>query len=193
VLTTRHVLIPACHAGRVILSFPLVDRVGRKPLLSFGSIGMTICLVIVAVLTALFSSAWDSHRAEGWVAVAFIFCYMIVFGMSWGPVPWAMPAEIFPSSLRAKGVALSTVSNWFNNFIIGLITPPLIQSTGYGAFVFFAAFSLLSLFFTIFVVPETKGVTLEQMDRLFGDTSGKLDHTRMQQIERELAGRRQDF
>ncbi|KAL9939972.1 hypothetical protein V8E36_000677 [Tilletia maclaganii] len=175
-----------CQLLGVILSFPLVDRVGRKPLLSFGSIGMTICLVIVAVLTALFSSAWDSHRAEGWVAVAFIFCYMIV-------VTWAMPAEIFPSSLRAKGVALSTVSNWFNNFIIGLITPPLIQSTGYGAFVFFAAFSLLSLFFTIFVVPETKGVTLEQMDRLFGDTSGKLDHTRMQQIERELAGRRQDF
>ncbi|KAK0532425.1 hypothetical protein OC842_003288, partial [Tilletia horrida] len=137
-----------CQLLGVILSFPLVDRVGRKPLLAFGSIGMTICLSIVAILTGLFSSDWASHRGEGWTAVAFVFAYMVVFGMSWGPVPWAMPAEIFPSSLRAKGVALSTVSNWFNNFIIGLITPPLITSTGFGAFVFFAGWSFLSLFFT---------------------------------------------
>ncbi|KAE8207212.1 hypothetical protein CF335_g1308 [Tilletia laevis] len=178
-----------CQLLGVILSFPLVDRVGRKPLLAFGSIGMTICLLIVAILTAKFSSDWASHRGEGWTAVAFVFCYMVIFGMSWGPVPWTMPAEIFPSSLRAKGVALSTVSNWFNNFIIGLITPPLIQSTGYGAFVFFAVFSFLSLFFTIFVVPETRGVTLEQMDNLFGDSTGKLDEARIRQIELDLARR----
>lgn len=56
-----------------------------------------------------------------------------------------MPAEIFPSSLRAKGVAISVVSNWFNNFIIGLITPPLVKKTGKGAFIFFAVLSLFSL------------------------------------------------
>ncbi|KAE8227875.1 hypothetical protein CF326_g7215 [Tilletia indica] len=182
-----------CQLLGVIISFPLVDRVGRKPLLAFGSIGMTVCLAIVAGLTARFSSDWASHRGEGWTAVAFVFCYMVIFGMSWGPVPWAMPAEIFPSSLRAKGVALSTVSNWFNNFIIGLITPPLIQSTGYGAFVFFAVFSFLSLFFTIFVVPETRGVTLEQMDSLFGDSTGKLDEARIRQIEQDLANRQKVY
>ncbi len=72
-------------------------------------------------------------------------------------VPWAMPSEIFPSSLRAKGVALATCSNWLNNFIIGLITPPLVVNTGFGAYTFFAVFCLLSLIWTYFFVPETSG------------------------------------
>ena len=72
-------------------------------------------------------------------------------------VPWAMPSEVFPSSLRAKGVALATCSNWLNNFIIGLITPPLVVNTGFGAYTFFAVFCLLSLIWTAFFVPETSG------------------------------------
>ena len=70
-------------------------------------------------------------------------------------VPWAMPSEIFPSSLRAKGVALATCSNWLNNFIIGLITPPLVINTGFGAYTFFAVFCLLSWIWTFYFVPET--------------------------------------
>ena len=80
-------------------------------------------------------------------------------------VPWAMPSEIFPSSLRAKGVALATCSNWLNNFIIGLITPPLVINTGFGAYTFFAIFCFLSLIWTFYFVPETKGRTLEAMDQ----------------------------
>ncbi len=76
-----------------------------------------------------------------------------------------MPSEIFPSSLRAKGVALATCSNWFNNFIIGLITPPLVINTGFGAYTFFAIFCLLSLIWTFYFIPETKGRTLEAMDQ----------------------------
>ena len=60
-----------------------------------------------------FASNWPAHQVDAWVAVSMLLVYMVVFGLSWGPVPWAMPAEIFPSSLRAKGVALSTLSNWF--------------------------------------------------------------------------------
>ena len=94
---------------------------------------MTISHFIIAILVGKFSHDWPGHRAAGWVSVAFLLFYMLSFGASWGPVPWAMPSEIFPSSLRAKGVALSTCSNWLNNFIIGLITPPLVQNTGFGA------------------------------------------------------------
>ena len=99
-----------------------------------------------------------------------------------------MPAEIFPSSLRAKGVALSTCSNWFNNFIIGLITPPLVQNTGYGAYVFFAVFCLLSLVWTYFFVPETRGRTLEQMDHVFKDCTSEQEESRRSAIERNLMG-----
>ncbi|RMZ13975.1 hypothetical protein D0864_00294 [Hortaea werneckii] len=106
-----------------------------------------------------------------------------------------MPSEIFPSSLRAKGVALSTCSNWLNNFIIGLITPPLVENTGFGAYTFFAVFCLLSFVWTFsladisqyFFVPETRGRTLEQMDHVFKDIGSEAEEERRDRIEREIA------
>ncbi len=102
----------------VATSLWTMDALGRRPLLLWGSVAMCISHVIIAALVGQFSDNWPAHRGPGWTSVAFLFVYMISFGATWGPVPWAMPAEIFPSSLRAKGVALSTCSNWLNNFII---------------------------------------------------------------------------
>lgn len=165
-----------------------MDHVGRRPLLIWGSLAMFISHLIVAILVGKFSNDWPSNENKAWAAVSFIFIYMVSFGLSWGPVPWAMPSEIFPSSLRAKGVALSTCSNWFNNFIIGLITPPLIQHTGYGAYVFFAVFCLLSAIWTFFCVPETAGKSLEEMDAVFGDRAGHSDEARRRSILMEISG-----
>ncbi len=67
-----------------------MDFFGRRPILLVGSVCMTIAHVIIAILVGKFSKSWPSHRAEGWTAVAFLFFYMIAFGASWGPVPWAM-------------------------------------------------------------------------------------------------------
>lgn len=111
----------------VVTSLWTMDRFGRRPLLLIGAGLMFVCHLIIAVLVGKFGDRWSDYAAEGWVAVAFLFFYMFSFGATWGPVPWSMPAEIFPSSLRAKGVALSTCSNWLNNFIIvsPLLTKPL--------------------------------------------------------------------
>lgn len=148
---------------------------------------MAISHIVIAGLVGRYSHDWPSHRAQGWVSVAFLLFYMLSFGASWGPVPWALPSEVFPSSLRAKGVALSTCSNWLNNFIIGLITPPLVQNTGYGAYIFFAVFCVLSLLWTFFFVPETKGRTLEQMDHVFHDATSEAEQQRRERIEGEIA------
>ncbi|KAI9666397.1 MAG: hypothetical protein M1821_004333 [Bathelium mastoideum] len=172
----------------VTTSIWTMDAIGRRPLLLGGSIVMTISHTIIAILVGKFSSDWSAHRSEGWTSVAFLFIYMFGFGASWGPVPWAMPSEIFPSSLRAKGVALSTCSTWLNNFIIGLITPPLVQNTGYGAYVFFAVFCLLSFVWTYFFVPETSGRTLEQMDHVFKDANSSMDEERRKRAEERIAG-----
>lgn len=153
----------------VISSLWTLDRYGRRKLLMLGSAAMLVSHFIIAILVGKFSKDWPSYRAQGWTSVAFLLFYMLAFGASWGPVPWAMPSEIFPSSLRAKGVAVSTCSNWINNFIIGLVTPPLVQNTGFGAYVFFAVFCALSGVWTFFFVPETNGKTLEQMDEVFKD------------------------
>lgn len=110
-----------------------------------------------------------------------------------------MPSEIHASSYRAKGVALATCSNWLNNFIIGLISPPLIENTGYGAFVFYAVFSALASIWAFFFAPETRGRSLEgeskkvdlshvlmlfftDMDRLFKSETARHDEAQKLEI-----------
>ena len=170
----------------VITSLWTMDKIGRRPLLLWGSFFMTISHFTIAILVGKYSDDWLGHRPAGWVSVAFLLFYMLSFGASWGPVPWAMPSEIFPSSLRAKGVALSTCSNWLNNFIIGLITPPLVLNTGFGAYTFFAVFCLLSLVWTLAFVPETSGKTLEAMDHVFKDIANEEEEARRNAIESGL-------
>lgn len=172
----------------VVTSLWTMDRFGRRPLLLWGSFFMTLSHLIIAILVGKFSNDWAGHRAAGWVSVAFLLFYMLSFGASWGPVPWAMPSEIFPSSLRAKGVALATCSNWLNNFIIGLITPPLVINTGFGAYTFFAVFCLLSLIWVFYFVPETKGRTLEAMDHVFKDIVSEQEEARRRAIKSEIIG-----
>ena len=100
-----------------------------------------------------------------------------------------MPAEVFPSSIRAKGCAQATMSNWGNNFIIGLITPPMITGIGFGTYVFFAVFCLLALIWVYFFIPETNGRTLEQMDFVFKDNQSSNELERRQRIEEEIMAR----
>lgn len=106
-----------------------MDRVGRRPLLLWGSAAMFICHVIVAAVIGTYQGEWEQNKGAAWAGISFIFVYMVAFGLSWGPVAWAMPAELFNSTLRAKGVALATCSNWFNNlFVLALFhcpPPPL--------------------------------------------------------------------
>ncbi len=166
-----------------------MDRFGRRPLLLTGSICMAVSHLVISVLVGLYQGKWESNKAQGWVSVAFLLFFMLTYGATWGPIPWAMPAEIFPASLRAKGMAFATMSNWFNNFIIGLITPPLVQNTGYGTYIFFGVFSLLSGIWSYFIVPETNGRTLEQMDDVFNDNSGEKEAARRARIEAALADR----
>ncbi|KAH9879939.1 hypothetical protein J1614_001963 [Plenodomus biglobosus] len=176
----------------VATSLWTMDRFGRRPLLLIGAGLMFICHLIISVLVGKFGGRWSQYVTEGWVAVAFLFFYMFSFGATWGPVPWAMPSEIFPSSLRAKGVALSTCSNWFNNFIIGLITPPLVQNTGYGAYTFFAVFCLLAFVFTYFFIPETCGKSLEEMDSVFRDVSSEAEERQKARIMQDIVEGKRD-
>ncbi|ETS78546.1 hypothetical protein PFICI_10608 [Pestalotiopsis fici W106-1] len=176
-----------CQVIACLWSLYGMDRYGRRTLLLGGGVCMIIAHLVIAVLVSQYSTSWASHQAAAWTSVAFLLFFMLTFGAGWGPVPWAMPAEIFPASLRAKGVSYSTMSNWFNNFIIGLITPPLIQNTGYGTYVFFCVFCLLAVVWVWFVVPETNGRTLEQMDEVFNDNIGDIEITRRARIEADLA------
>lgn len=149
-----------------------VDKVGRKPVLVSGAFIMAACHLVVAVLTGLYHNSWGSHTSAGWVACVFVWIFSVAFGYSWGPCCWILVAEIWPLSIRGKGLSIAASSNWMNNFIVGQVTPSMMTHLGFGTFVFFGSFSLLGGLFVLLFVPETKGLTLEEMDAVFGDREG---------------------
>jgi MFS family permease len=89
-----------------------IDTVGRKRLLVYGSSVMLVCLVIIAGLNSQYSYDWASHQDAAWICVWVSILGTLAFGATWSPISWALPSEIFPSHLRAKGSALSACSYW---------------------------------------------------------------------------------
>ncbi|TCD65240.1 hypothetical protein EIP91_002948 [Steccherinum ochraceum] len=164
-----------------------VDNAGRKPILVSGAFIMAACHLIVAVLTGLFHDSWPSHSNAGWAACAFVWIFAMAFGYSWGPCAWILVAEIWPLSVRGKGISIAASSNWMNNFIVGQVTPTMMDKLGFGTFVFFGAFSFVGGLFILFFVPETKGLSLEEMDEVFGAQGlAAADQERQEAINKRI-------
>ncbi|KAH9945390.1 general substrate transporter [Epithele typhae] len=164
-----------------------VDQSGRKPILISGAFLMAACHIIVAILTALFQDNWEAHSAAGWAACALVWVFAIAFGYSWGPCAWILVAEIWPLSVRGKGVSIAASSNWMNNFIVGQVTPTMLTNITFGTFIFFGAFSFAGGIFVWLFVPETKGLTLEEMDEIFGSVGmAASEMQRLEEIERRI-------
>ena len=146
----------------------LIDRIGRKPLLLLGSVGMTVTLAAMAVVFATAGVGPDgkpmlSHMA----AVAGLTAanlYIIAFAVSWGPVMWVLLGEMFPNEIRGAALAISGATNWISNFTVTVSFLPLLKTVGLtGAYSFYAIAAAISLPFVWLTVSETKGRTLEQM------------------------------
>ncbi|KAF2027452.1 D-xylose-proton symporter [Setomelanomma holmii] len=153
----------------------LIDKIGRKPLLLSGVAGTFISLVIGPPRGRL-----DGH------GIAFVYIYDVNFSYSWAPIGWGLPSEIYNFGNRSKAMSLTTSSTWMCKFIIGLVTPDMLETIGYGTYLFFAAFALIAFFFTWFIIPETKGKTLEEMDAVFDDTTAHEEKTRLYNIAQSL-------
>ncbi|RJE26338.1 transporter [Aspergillus sclerotialis] len=153
------------------VSFWAIERVGRRPLLLWGALGMVICQFIVAIV-----GVTDGQNPKAVSAmISFICIYIFFFASTWGPGAWVVIGEIFPLPIRSRGVALSTASNWLWNCIIAVITPYMVDKErgNLGAKVFFIWGSLCACCFvyTYFLIPETKGLTLEQVDKMMEETT----------------------
>ncbi|KAL0088824.1 hypothetical protein J3Q64DRAFT_1847520 [Phycomyces blakesleeanus] len=172
-----------------LMTIPTVlflDMVGRKKMLMIASVGLSVSMIIVAIITGLYEDDWPNHTAEGWVAVVFVYIFIANFAYSWGPIGWVIPSEIFPLRARAKAMSISTSANWMCNFIMGMITPPMLAGIHYGTYVFLAVFCVLSFLFTWFFIPETKGLSLEEMDNIFGGDMANSDSNLMSRVREEV-------
>jgi SP family sugar:H+ symporter-like MFS transporter len=151
-----------------VIASNLVDRVGRKPLLLVGSVGMAVTLAIVAVVLSTGTVGAGGKLAlaytPGMIAVVSVYVYSIFFNLSWGPVVWVMLGEMFPNQVRGSALAVSGLSQWVANFAITMTFPILLASIGLtGAYCVYAFFAALSVPFVMKLVQETKGVELEAM------------------------------
>ncbi|CBX98201.1 similar to monosaccharide transporter [Plenodomus lingam JN3] len=161
-------------------SFVMVEKIGRRRILIFGAAGMVVMQFIVGAIGATAGKSTANHPANPDATramIAFICLNIAVFATTWGPAAWIVIGEIFPLTIRSRGVGLSTASNWLWNFVIGYITPYLVaerpDSARLGSNVFFLWGSLcfVSFLFAYFFVPETKGLTLEQVDKMLEEST----------------------
>ncbi|KAF7556021.1 hypothetical protein G7Z17_g1694 [Cylindrodendrum hubeiense] len=154
------------YVSATILTWWLADKWGRRPLLILGGILMAIALCIVCAFTEAHIPN-VSVRAHG--IYAFVVIYNAIYGFTWGPIPWLLPAEIFPLRARSKGMAISTCSNWLFNFAIGMSAPDAFAGIGGYYYVIIAGFCLISVALAYFYYVETANYTLEEIALAFGD------------------------
>jgi MFS transporter, SP family, arabinose:H+ symporter len=143
-----------------MIAMSVIDRIGRKTLLLVGSVGTALCLAGVAYI---FLTARHESLLV-WLLVGFI----AFFAFSQGAVIWVYIGEVFPTQVRAKGQSLGSFSHWFVNGVISLTFPRMAASSGAYPFVFFSAMMVLQLVVVSLFYPETKGVSLEDMQKKLG-------------------------
>ena len=156
------ILIGVVNVATTLLAIRYLDRWGRKPILYLGMTTMLVSLLVIATVMHLQSphATWQNT-----LAVLATMTYIFGFAISLGPVVWIVCAEIFPSAYRDFGVMMTTCSNWTFNFILSQLFLPLLLTLSISkVFIGFAIVTLLGLLFVKLFVPETKDITLEEIE-----------------------------
>lgn len=159
------VAIGATNLLFTMIAMSIIDRAGRRTLMIIGSVGTALCLAGVAAI-------FNSGSNEGllvWLLIGFI----ASFGFSQGAVIWVYISEVFPTSVRAKGQSLGSFTHWIMNALISWSFPVIAARSKAAPFVFFSAMMVLQLIVVVMFYPETRGVTLEDMERKLG-AGGKV-------------------
>ncbi len=163
-----NVLSGALSIGACLVTVLLIDRIGRKPLLWVGSVGMAVALALMVVAFAsgsLVDGRLQLSDGMGRLALVAANVYVVFFNMSWGPVMWVMLGEMFPNQIRGSALAVAGAAQWTSNFAITVTFPMLLAGIGLaGAYGIYTVAAFLSIFFVVRYVRETKGKELEQME-----------------------------
>ena len=157
------------NVSATVAAILLIDKVGRKPLLLIGALGMALFLGILAVVFGTAEVGSDGNLvlgdAAGRIALVSANLYIVCFGISWGPVMWVLLGEMFPNRIRGAALSLAGLSQWGTNFLVTMTFPILLGTIGLGgAYSLYAIFAGISGFCAWKFVRETKGRSLEQME-----------------------------
>jgi hypothetical protein len=159
--------------GMCTFTFVVVERVGRRKGLIWGAalgcIPMWYIGGYVMRADPAAAAAAGAVNRDGWGYLAMVCVYINAFIIcaTWQGITWTYASEIFPLDIRMLCVSITTADTWLGSFIIARSTPYMISDLGYGAYFFFAAILMSMGIWSFFFVPETKGVSLEEMDELF--------------------------
>ncbi|KAH8827562.1 general substrate transporter [Flagelloscypha sp. PMI_526] len=166
-------LLAACNSVSYLLfsliGIPNVERWGRRKMMMYAAAGQFVCYLMITIYLRYSESLVSGYQHWAAASVAFFFAYYVFFGIGWQGVPWLYPTEINSLSMRGKGAALGTATNWIVNFVVVEITPPGIQSLGWKFYIIWTVcnFSFIPIIYLFY--PETAGRTLEDIDRFFID------------------------
>lgn len=149
-----------------VIAMIFVDRIGRRPLLLIGSFGMMVSLALAAWAFSYKSGSGSDisiPNTQGTVALVAAHSFVLFFALSWGVVVWVLLGEMFPGKIRAAALGVAASAQWIANWAVTVSFPTLSDWDLSGAYVIYSGFALLSIFFILKWVPETKGKRLEEM------------------------------
>jgi SP family arabinose:H+ symporter-like MFS transporter len=158
---TQTIIVGAVNLAFTLVSLWLIDKVGRKVLLLVGAALMTVSLLVVGY-------AFHSGHTAGPLVLVFVLLFVAAFAVSFGPIVWLIIAEIFPTRIRGRATAIASVALWAADYLVSQTFPVLLSGVGSAiTFWIFAAMSAVAFLFTLTLVPETKGRTLEDIERMW--------------------------
>ncbi|KAL2019954.1 hypothetical protein VTK56DRAFT_9046 [Thermocarpiscus australiensis] len=147
----------------------LIDRFGRRWPLILGNLGNCVTFIIATIMLAVFPPGTSNNTAAAWGFIVVTWVYNFSFSATCGPLSWIIPAEIFDTKTRAKGVSIATMTSFAFNTMIGQVTGPAMQTVGYRYYFLFVICNFTNALFFWAFLPETAKRPLEEMNRLFTD------------------------
>lgn len=147
-----------------------LDKLGRRFLLLVSSSLMACCTLALGIYYGIKSSNTEVAAGTGWISLVALCIFIVAFSVGFGPVPWLMMGELFSSDVKGIAGSLSGTINWGLAFIVTVSYPSLRESLGTSTcFIIFSVLSIIGAFFTYFIIPETKGKSLKEIQIMLGE------------------------
>ncbi|HEY1276685.1 MAG TPA: sugar porter family MFS transporter [Thermoleophilaceae bacterium] len=171
-----NLVIGVLNVAMTILAIRLVDRVGRKPMLLVGLVGMVLSLTVLGVSSEVLDKPTSASDPEAIITLVCLAGFIVSFAATWGPVVWVMLPEVLPLSVRGTAMGVAVCLHWGANFLVSQSFPIMLDSWGAGpVFLGYAAIGVLAFLFVKALVPETKGRSLEEIEAALQREGGRRE------------------